>query len=332
MEHRRFLAHPEAHRPFAGTDLLARIGGHAVVETLIDGLYDRIEADAMLRPLFNRDLTRERQAQKRFFTEWFGGETSYSDRAYLPLKHRHDLLPINPALAQRWLVHFRGALDAAVTDAKAHKAILYKVRVLAKTLVNEGAEPSALRARHHSACLRYKPAVEALDLAHRGDAAALRTLLARAPDVLASAPQAAKLLRLAVLAGRSHVVNLLLDNGVDVDKPSPIEPAENLIFVTPLCAARMKRRCEIEAVLLRHGAKEDIFTHAFLNDLEALREDLARAPSSAQASDPAVDALEITPVHHAAAGGHVEAVCLLLLARIKRTNLFAAAGARSLWR
>jgi truncated hemoglobin YjbI len=157
-----------------------------VVETLIDGLYDRIEADTMLRSLFNRDLTRERQAQKRFFTEWFGGETSYSDRAYLPLKHRHDLLPITPALAQRWLVHFRGALDAAVTDAGARKAILHKVRVLAMTFVNEGAEPSALRARHHSACLRYKPAVEALDLAHRGDEAALRMLLVRVSSKLES--------------------------------------------------------------------------------------------------------------------------------------------------
>jgi len=311
IEHRRFLAHPEVHRPFAGTDLLARIGGHAAVETLIDGLYDRVEADAMLRPLFNRDLTSERQAQKRFFIEWLGGETSYSDRAYLPLKHRHDLLPITSALAEKWLGHFQGALDSAVTDANAHSAILHKVRVLAMMLVNEGAEPSALRARHHGACLRYRPAVEALDLAHRGDAAALRKLLARAPDVLASAPHAAKLLRLAVLAGRGHVVNLLLDNGVDVNKPSPIEPAENLIFVTPLCAARMKRRREIEAVLRRHGAKEDIFTHAFLGDLEALREDVARAPSSAQASDPAADALEITPVHHAVAGGHVEALCEL---------------------
>jgi hypothetical protein len=80
-----------------------------------------------------------------------------------------------------------------------------------------------------------------------------------------------------------------------VNKPSPIEPAETLIFVTPLCAARMKRRHEIEAVLLRHGAKGNIFTHAFLDDLEALREDLARAPPLAQASDRAVDALMVLP-------------------------------------
>jgi truncated hemoglobin YjbI/ankyrin repeat protein len=312
LAHRRFLQHREAHRPFTGSDLFAHIGGHTTVETLVDGLYDRIKNDAMLRPLFNRDLTREREAQKRFFTEWFGGGTGYSDRAHLPLKHRHDLLPITPALAQRWLTHFRGALDLAVTDASAHGAILDKIRVLATALVNERAEPSALRARHHGTCLRYQPAVDALDMAHRGDAGALRNLLTRSPDLLASAPHAARLLRLAVLAGRGPVVALLLDSGVDVNKPSPIEPAEALIFVTPLCAARMKHRREIEAALLRHGAKEDIFTHALLGDLEALGDDLVHAPSSAQASDPAVDALEITPVHHAVAGGHASAVGALL--------------------
>src|SRR5258708_24555363 len=47
-------------------------------------------------------------------------------------------------------------------------------------------------------------------------------------------------------------------------------------------------------------------------DLGALEEDFAHEPSSAQASDPAVDALEITPVHHAIAGGHVEAPRVLL--------------------
>jgi truncated hemoglobin YjbI len=79
MEHRRFLAHPEAHRPFVHDDLFARIGGPAAVGVLVDGLYDRIENDAALRPLFGRDLTDERWAQKRFFTEWLGGGAgSYS--------------------------------------------------------------------------------------------------------------------------------------------------------------------------------------------------------------------------------------------------------------
>ena len=57
MDHRRFLARPDAHRPFAGGDLLARVGGRAAVEALIDGLYDRIETDAALRTSLLRRRT-----------------------------------------------------------------------------------------------------------------------------------------------------------------------------------------------------------------------------------------------------------------------------------
>jgi truncated hemoglobin YjbI/ankyrin repeat protein len=325
MEHRRFLAHPEAHRPFVGGNLLWRIGGYTAVEALIDGLYDSIETDAVLRPLFSRDLANEREAQKRFFVEWLGGDTNYSDGAQLPLEHRHDLLPITRALAEKWLAHFRNALDSAVSDVEACRAIQDKVRILAMALVNEGAEPSALRARPHGTCLRYEPAIESVSLARRGDAAALRRLVERAPDVLGSAPHAAHLLQLAVLGGRKPVIEFLLDAGVDVNKPSPIEP---LIFVTPLCAARTKRRTEIEALLLRRGAKEDIFTHAFLGYLDGLDEDIGRDPRAVQAIDPAVDALQVTPVHHAVAGGRIEAL-RALLSGVSQANEPLLGGARA---
>ena len=82
--------------------------------------------------------------------------------------------------------------------------------------------------------------------------------------------------------------------------------------VTPLCAARAKFRDQTEALLRERGAQDDIFSHAFLGDTTRLREDLVRDSSSAQATDPAVDALAITPVHHAVAGGHAETLRVLL--------------------
>jgi truncated hemoglobin YjbI/ankyrin repeat protein len=329
MEHRRFLAYPEAHRPFVGGDLLQCIGGDIAVEALIDGLYNRIATDPVLRPLFNRDLANEHAAQKRFFTEWLGGESCYSDRAYMPLKHRHDLLPITRALAERWLTHFRDALTSAVPASEQRRAIQDKVSFLAMALVNERDEPSALRARSHGTCLRYKPAVEALTLARRGDVTALRRLVNSAPSVLGSAPHAARLLQLAVLCGREPVVEFLLDTGVDVNKPSPIGPMERVIFATPLCAARTKRRTKIEALLLRRGAKEDIFTHAFLGKLDRLCEIIGHEPRVAQANDPAVDALQITPVHHAVAGGRIEAL-RALLSTVSQTNEPLRSAARAI--
>ena len=309
MQHRRFLAHPDAHHPFADRPLLARAGGTAAIDALVEGLYERIAADTTLRPLFGRELAKEREAQKRFFAEWLGGEPEYSERAYLPLQHRHDLLPITNALAERWLGHFCAALASAVADAQVREAIAARTRELAEALVNERGRSSALRARPHGTCLRYEPASRALALARRGDAAALRQLLSSAPDVLASAPHAAMLLHLAVFAGRGSVVDLLLELGVDVNLPSTIEP---LIFLTPLCTARRKGRRALELQLLGQGAREDVFTHAFLADLQRLRADLEQEPAWAQSSDPAVDALEITPVHHAVAGQQSDSLHVLL--------------------
>jgi len=64
-----------------------------------------------------------------------------------------------------------------------------------------------------------------------------------------------------------------------------------------LAAARLRRRTDVEAVLVEHGAHEDIFTHALLGDLPGLREDLAGDSFLAQANDPAVDALALSLVH-----------------------------------
>ena len=87
---------------------------------------------------------------------------------------------------------------------------------------------------------------------------------------------------------------------------------ERVIFVTPLCAARMKRRAAVESLLLAAGAREDVFTSAFLGDLASLARMLAADPGLAQAADPAVDVLDITPVDHAVAGGQAAALRLLL--------------------
>jgi hypothetical protein len=74
----------EAHRALVGSDLFTRIGGRVAVEMLVDGLYDRIETDPSLRPLFSRGVSGERGVQKRFFREWLGGQGDCSSGAYLP--------------------------------------------------------------------------------------------------------------------------------------------------------------------------------------------------------------------------------------------------------
>src|SRR5262249_10211640 len=122
----------------------------------------------------------------------------------------------------------------------------------------------------------------------------------------------------AALAGRTEIVQLLLDRGVGANRPFYLPVGvtgrayERVVYVTPLGAARLKRRPAVESALLAAGAREDVVTSAFLGDLGSLERMLAADPGLAWAADPAVDILGITPVDHAVAGGRTEALRLLL--------------------
>jgi truncated hemoglobin YjbI/ankyrin repeat protein len=337
IEHRSLLDHPPGFRPFRGTDLFERIGGQPAIDRLVDLLYEGIADDDQLRPLFPRDLAGGRSMQKLFFAEWLGGPGRYSEQAHSGLRHRHDGLPITPALADRWLGHFRQALVATVAAEEDRGAIFAQVRSLATALVSGQVAPARPPGRGHRPggkdvrggesksgprpvawCgIEARNVARARDLAHRGDAAGLGAALAEAPDLLLSS-YAAAIMQAAALAGRAEVVRLLLDRGAGADHPFYLPVGvtgaafERVVFVTPLCAARMKRRSAVESLLLAAGAHEDVFTSAFLGDLTSLAGMLMADPSLAQAPDPAVDVLNITPVEHAVAGGQAPALRLIL--------------------
>jgi ankyrin repeat protein len=68
----------------------------------------------------------------------------------------------------------------------------------------------------------------------------------------------------------------------------------------------------VVALLEERGAKDDVFTAAFLGDYDGLRRLLAGDRALAQAPDPAVDVVEVTPLHHAVSGGRPGAVDTVL--------------------
>jgi hemoglobin len=331
LEHRSLLNHPPGFHPFRGTDLFERIGGQPTIDRLVDLLYGGIADDKQLRPLFPRDLSGGRSRQKLFFAEWLGGPRGYGENAYAGLQQRHSDRPITPALAGRWLDHFRRALEATVEAENDRRVIFTQVRSLAMILVNREEEPPKGPQQVAWCGIGARTVARATDLARRGDVAGLGDALAGAPDLLHPS-FAAAIMQAAALAGRAEIVRVLLDRGAGADRPFYLPVGitglafERVIFVTPLCAARMKRRPAVEALLMASGAHEDIFTSAFLGDLTSLARMLAADPRLAQATDPVVDFLDITPVDHAVAGGQAPAL-RLILDRVERP---LPSGARAL--
>jgi hemoglobin len=326
-------------RPLQNSSFFERIGGQATIDRLVDSLYDHIEADAVIRPFFGRDLASSRNRQKRFFCEWLGGPPRYSESAWGGLHQHHEDLPITAAVAERWLQHLSGALDDAVSarDDAAH--ILERARMVARVLVNSDQDPygSTATSRHRSqrvaSCgVGARTVKRAELLAQRGKVDELARLVAEISDLVERVPFAAQLLQGATLAGRIEVVEWLLDNGVDANTPWPLPvrlvggALELVLFVTPLCAARMARRSEVGAVLLHRGAKEDVFTAAFLGAVPLLQKLLSGRPFLAQVPDPATDVLTVTPIHHAVAGNQLLTLQILL----DHTAAPVEAGARAL--
>lgn len=339
LAHRSLLGHPAGFRIFHGTDLFDRIGGQPAVGKLVDLLYAGIENDDQLRPLFPRDLASGRSMQKLFFAEWLGGPGGYSEQAHAGLRHRHDGLPITTELADRWLSHFRQAIEATIAAESDRTTIYAQVHSLAMALVSAQVAPARPARQGTSGpnpvawCgVSARSVARARDLAHRGDVTGLGVTLAEAPDLLL-ASYAAAIMQAAALAGRAEIVRLLLDRGIGADHPfhlpvSVTGPAfERVVFVTPLCAARMKRRAAVETLLLAAGASEDVFTAAFLGDLTSLERMLAADPGLARAADPAVDVLHITPVEHAVAGGQAAALRLVLRHVERQGHVRALRGA-----
>ena len=228
-------------------------------------------------------------------------------------------------------------MEATVAAEEDRKTIFTQVRSLALALVSgqvapgrpsgRGNRPDGKDARGSGSTNGPRPVAwcgigarsvaRARDLARGGNAAGLGAVLAEAPDLLLPS-YAAAIMQAAALAGRAAIVRMLLERGVGADHPFylPVSVTavafERVIFVTPLCAARIKRRSAVESLLLAAGASEDVFTSAFLGDLTSLAQMLGGDPGLAQATDPAVDVLDITPVDHAVAGGQAAALRLIL--------------------
>lgn len=121
------------------------VGGDATFRALVDEFYRRVEADAVLRPIFPEDLEPGKEWQFLFLTQFFGGPTRYAEeRGHPRLRMRHFPFPINREARDLWLGHMLAAIDVVGIEEPARTIMRdYFVRA-SDHMINVSEPPSEL--------------------------------------------------------------------------------------------------------------------------------------------------------------------------------------------
>jgi ankyrin repeat protein len=261
---------------------------------IVDGLYDRLERDRELARLFGSHRSGERERLKEFFETIFGGEVLGTRDVGMQRRHVHRLISIEES--ERWLTHFASAMQEAGVGTSAQVAVMDLLRGPAARLVNDGAPKAVLR--------------QALVSAGKGDLDVVATLLKDDPRLIDQrGGDGVTMLWAAARRGRLPLVRWLVDRGADVEIPGSAVHVTQ-VMVSPYCIAVRSRRAEVAEYLLEYGAQVDVFSAAYLGDIEALRAHVAAGLANEQS--PHEDFHPVTPLHHAVDGGSAAAVTLLL--------------------
>jgi ankyrin repeat protein len=212
------------------------------------------------------------------------------------MQRRHIHRLISATESARWLAHLGAALDEAGVAEAARAAVMDMLRGPAARLVNDGAPKNLLE--------------QAMASAARGDLNAVAALVEDHPRLIDQrANDGVTMLWTAARRGRIALVRWLVAQGANVEIPGSAVHVTQ-VMVSPYCIAVRSRHAAVAQHLLDHGARVDVFSAAFLGELDRLRGHIAAGLVNAQS--PHEDLHPVTPLHHAVDGGSIAAVTLLL--------------------
>ena len=120
------------------------IGGEETFRRIVARFYEGVADDPVLRPLYpEEDLGPAEERFRLFLIQYWGGPTTYSDtRGHPRLRMRHAPFAVSPVAAQRWLVHFRAALDDVALTPEQDAQFWDYVTHAAQFMVNTFEEPA----------------------------------------------------------------------------------------------------------------------------------------------------------------------------------------------
>jgi truncated hemoglobin YjbI/ankyrin repeat protein len=249
-----------------------------VVERVIAGLYDRLEADPVLTRLFGRKKPEERERVTRFFVEQFGGPAS-TEVVDVGMQRRHEHKVIAADEAERWLAHFA---DSLAEQGVAPDEVIAVLRPVALRVANPGLSSKEIR--------------DAVDAAAKGDLTAVQAAVAQDPAALHQRARERTLLWAAAWRGRADVVAWLLANGASPGDRGSAEHATG-VLVSALAVAKG----DAAGLLADAGAELDQFDLACLGRTDELADVV-----HIDATCPDDDLVPLTPLHYAVDGGRLD--------------------------
>jgi hemoglobin len=124
------------------TTVFEAVGGHAFFTRLVDGFYDRVADDTLLRPMYpGADLGPAAERLRLFLEQYWGGPTTYSERRGHPrLRMRHLPFPVDAEASARWLACMRASLDDQGLPAELDAVLWEHFLAAAPAMVNTGGD------------------------------------------------------------------------------------------------------------------------------------------------------------------------------------------------
>ncbi len=114
-----------------------RVGGVDAFVAIVDGFYDRVATDELLRPMYPEDLEPGKRHLVMFLAQYWGGGDIYSsERGHPRLRMRHAPFPITPEAALRWAELMTAAIVELAFPSDVEEQLLTYVARATPTLIN----------------------------------------------------------------------------------------------------------------------------------------------------------------------------------------------------
>ncbi|HVL06574.1 MAG TPA: globin [Acidimicrobiales bacterium] len=115
-------------RGFEGT-VYEPVGGRDFFVDLVDGFYEGVSTDPVLRPMYPEDLADSRRHLAGFLVQYWGGPSTYSEeRGHPRLRMRHAPFRIGDAARDAWLRHMLRSLDEVTAVHGTPAEVVERVR------------------------------------------------------------------------------------------------------------------------------------------------------------------------------------------------------------